>query len=221
MFKNVLIVEDNEMTSISLVKTIGDLGITQTQHTFYCDDALMMIQKSQARGRHFDLLITNLSFQDDHRKQRISGGAELISLAKHYQPKLKVLVFSSENRPAVVDGLFRKLGIDGYVRKARYDARELTVAVRAISAGKTYQTDNISQSAKNNVNFNFTSFDIIIFTLLSKGTFQKDIPLYLKSKGIRPSGLSSVEKRLNTIKEILGFAKNEQLIAHCKDHGLI
>ncbi len=33
--------------------------------------------------------------------------------------------------------------------------------------------------------------------------------------------LSTIEKRLNQIKESLGFIKNEQLIAYCKDRKII
>ena len=38
---------------------------------------------------------------------------------------------------------------------------------------------------------------------------------------IRPSGLSSIEKRLNNMKNVLEFSKNEQLVAYCKDMGII
>jgi hypothetical protein len=57
--------------------------------------------------------------------------------------------------------------------------------------------------------------------LLSNGVLQKDIPNHLQEKKIKPSGLSSVEKRLNYMKEVLSFKNNEQLIAFCKDIGVI
>jgi hypothetical protein len=56
---------------------------------------------------------------------------------------------------------------------------------------------------------------------LAKGALQKDIPNYLEQLNLKPAGLSSIEKRLNLIKESLGFTKNEQLIAFCKDMGVI
>jgi two-component system capsular synthesis response regulator RcsB len=56
---------------------------------------------------------------------------------------------------------------------------------------------------------------------LSKGMLQKDIPGYLLKHQIKPYGLSSVEKRLNYMKEALNFTKNEQLVAFCKDIGVI
>ncbi|EDM35353.1 probable capsular synthesis response regulator transcription regulator protein [Pedobacter sp. BAL39] len=221
MFTKVLIAEDHEMTSISVTKTMRDLGISETEYTYYCDDALMLIKKAIAKGQPFDLLITDLSFEEDHRKQRISGGTELIALAKTLQADLKVLVFSAENKPALVDGLFKDLGIDGYVRKARHDAKDLRAAMETIFLGKTYLSADLKQSVKEKNTFEFTSFDITIISLLSGGTLQKNIPDYLQANHIKPSGLSSVEKRLNVMKEVLGFSKNEQLVAYCKDFGII
>jgi two-component system capsular synthesis response regulator RcsB len=221
MFRKVLIAEDHEMTSISVTKTMTDLGISTTAYTYYCDDALMLIKKALAEGNPFDLLITDLSFEEDHRKQVITGGAELIARAKEVQPGLVVLVFSAENKPAMVDGLFKDLGINAFVRKARHDAKDLKAAVEAIYQGKTYISADLKQSVKDKNTHEFSDFDITIIKLLSGGTLQKNIPMYLRANHIRPAGLSSVEKRLNIMKEVLGFSKNEQLVAYCKDFGII
>jgi two-component system capsular synthesis response regulator RcsB len=221
MFKKVLIAEDHEMTSISVNKTMTDLGIAKTAYTYYCDDALMLIKKALAEGEPFDLLITDLSFEEDHRKQNISGGAELVARAKQVQPSLVVLVFSAENKPAMVDGLFKEFGINAFVRKARHDAKDLKAAVEAISKGKNYLSADLKQSVKEKNTHEFTNFDITIIGLLSAGTLQKNIPAYLLENKIKPSGLSSVEKRLNIMKDVLGFTKNEQLVAYCKDFGII
>jgi two-component system capsular synthesis response regulator RcsB len=43
----------------------------------------------------------------------------------------------------------------------------------------------------------------------------------LQENQIKPSGLSSLEKRLNHIREVLNFSNNEQLIAYCKDMGIV
>jgi len=77
------------------------------------------------------------------------------------------------------------------------------------------------QLIKKKNTYEFTDFDITIVTLLAKGMRQKNIPAYLRQNKIRPSGLSSVEKHLNSMKEALNFSNNEQLIAFCKDMGII
>jgi two-component system capsular synthesis response regulator RcsB len=221
MFKRVLIAEDHETTSISVRKTLEDLGIAQTEYTYYCDDALMHIKKNVLSEQPYDLLITDLSFEEDHRKQTLLDGMELIAAVKAIQPDLKVLVFSAENKAAVIDTLFKELSIDAYVRKARHDAKELKLAIEAIAKNKTFLSENLKQFVKQKNAYEFSAYDITIISLLSQGTLQKEIPAYLQKNNIKPSGLSSVEKRLNLIKEVLDFSKNEQLVAYCKDFGII
>lgn len=221
MFKKALIVENHEMTSLSIAMTLKSLGIKETRHAYYCDDALLQIKKFKRDGEPFDLLVTDLAFDDDCKKQQISGGIELITLAKYHQPKLKVLVFSAEKRFRVVDSLFKKNGVNGYVKKSRFDSKDFASAIKALFIGRKYVTDKIMDAPRNNTEFELTEYDLTIIQLLSKGVFQKEIPKYLRAKGISPNSLSSVEKRLNTLREAFEVVKNEQLIAYCKDHAVI
>lgn len=221
MFKKVLIAEDHEIANISVQKTLEELGITENKYVYYCDHALSWIRNALRSGAPYELLITDLYFEDDHNEQQLSGGVELIKAVRELQPGLKVIVFSAENRPAIIDDLFKTQAIDGYVRKARRDAQHLKEALQAVCGHKTYLSPGLKQTGKGHNSHEFSSFDVTIISLLSQGILQKDIPYYLQQKGIKPSGLSSVEKRLNLMKEVLGFSKNEQLIAYCKDIGVI
>ena len=94
-------------------------------------------------------------------------------------------------------------------------------AILAIKENKKYLSQDLKQASKENNTHEFSEYDITVITLLAKGALQKDIPTYLEQLDIKPAGLSSVEKRLNLIRETLGFTKNEQLIAFCKDMGVI
>lgn len=221
MFKKVLIVEDHESISISVRKTLADIGISNAKYTYYCDDAMMLIRKSLANGDAYDLLISDLYFEEDHRPQKITDGIALTSMIKQLQPDIKMIIFSAETRVAIIESLFKNCGIDGYVRKARHDAKELKLAIEAIANKKSYISTDLRESLRQKNSHEFTDFDTIIITQLAQGTLQKDIPTYLMHNNIRPSGLSSIEKRLNLIKETLGFSKNEQLVAYCKDFGII
>jgi len=221
MFERVLIAEDQELMSISVRKTIADLKIVNSDYVFYCDDAFSRIQKGIKINQPYDLLITDLSFEEDQYIQKIIDGAALIKAAKDEQPGLKVLVFSAEGNPAVIDVLIKNLGIDGYVRKARHDAKELRAAMEAIAQGKKYFPAQMKLAVKEKNTYDFTSYDTTIIALLAGGIKQKDIPQHLQDSGIKPSGLSSIEKRLNLIKDVLGFSTNEQLIAYCKDFKII
>jgi DNA-binding NarL/FixJ family response regulator len=221
MIDSVLIAEDHESANISIQKTLQDLGIKDAEYVYYCDDALAKIRTAQQKGKSFDLLITDLHFEDDSQVQLLAGGMELISTARELQPALKVLVFSAENRPAILELLFNKLHVDGYVRKARNDSKELLLAIQEIMQNRRYFPRHVSQLIRQKNSHDFTEFDIAIISLLASGIPQKNIPDHLEQRKMKPSGLSSVEKRLNHIKTVLDYSQNEHLVACCKDMGIM
>lgn len=221
MFKKVLIAEDHESTNISVRKTLEDLGIADKEFRYYCDDALKLIEIALRQEDPFDLLISDLSFEEDKNIQKIAGGRELIKAARQLQPGLKVVVFSLENSIPVVDELFENIEIDAYVRKARYDVVDLKRAIEAVFKNKKYRSADLMQNKRIEKSYDFKDFDVKIITLLCNGMPQKNIPDYLQQHNIKPSGLSSVEKRLNSIKTALNISNNEQLIAYCKDKKII
>jgi DNA-binding NarL/FixJ family response regulator len=221
MIDKVLIAEDHETANLSVQKTMEELRIPQIDYAFYCDDALTKIQVARQNGEPYDLLITDLYFEDDGTFQKIAGGFDLIRSVREVQPGIMILIFSSEHRPATIDMLFRTYEVDGYVRKARHDARELKAAIDALSKGQQYYPRLLAQQVKQSNAYEFTEFDINIITLLSQGYRQNEIPDYLRQHDIKPSSLSIIEKRLKQIKDELEFSKNEQLVLFCKEAGIL
>ncbi|HEY8956263.1 response regulator [Chitinophaga sp.] len=221
MIKKVLIAEDHQSVNISVEKTLEELGIDQTDYVYYCDDALARIQKGVKDDQSYDLLITDLNFKEDTRVQKIPGGLELIPAVRQVQPDLRIIVFSVLCIPSTIEMLFEKLDIDGYVCKGRNDVKALKEAIETVAKNQRYIPRHLTQNTRQKNVHDFTEYDIKIITLLANGMRQKDIPAYLVESGTKPSGLSSIEKRLNYIKETLEFTKNEQLIAFCKDMGII
>ncbi len=221
MIRKVLIAEDQENANISLQKTLQELKITEPDYTFHCDDALLKIKKAVQSGDSYDLLITDIHFEEDHRLPQLKNGAELIAAARKEQPDLKILVFSAEHKPVFIEKLFNQLEIDGYVRKARNDIKDLVKAFDTINANQRYYPRHLIQQAKQTNAHEFSDFDITIISLMTEGKRQNEISFYLKQNNIHPSGLSSIEKRLSQIKEALNFTTNEQLIAHCVKMGII
>ncbi|MDQ1856904.1 response regulator [Chryseobacterium sp. WLY505] len=221
MFKKILIAEDHESSSISVQKTLEDLSISNTDYVYYCDDALAKIQKSIREDDLYDLLITDLSFEEDHNIQNIKDGKELIKTIRELHPSLKIIVFSAEHKSGIIDSLFNEYGINGFVRKARNDSKELKKAIASTYVNENYLSLDLKQEVKKLNNYEFSTYDITLVSLLSQGVLQKNIPVYLQNNDIKPNSLSSVEKKLNSMKEDLQITSNEQLVAFCKDLGII
>jgi DNA-binding NarL/FixJ family response regulator len=221
MIDKVIIAEDHESSNLSVQKIMEELQINQSDYVFYCDDAFTRIQVAKQNGEPYDLLITDLLFDADGTVQQIGNGFDLIRAVRAIQPDIMVLVFSGEDRPAIIDKLFTQYEVDAYVRKARHDVKELKLAFDAISKGRRYFPRALARLVKQSNSYEFTEFDITIVRLLSQGYHQKEISEYLRIEEIKPSSLSSIEKRLNQIREELGITKNEQLVLFCKEAGLL
>lgn len=222
MFKKVLIADDCDSTNISVQKTLTDLSIIfdSRDHVTYCDAALSRLQKALTNGEPYDLLITDLSFNNDI-PQVLEDGTDLIRAAQKVQPGLKIMVFTGEGRSAVASRLYRDLNLDGYVPKGRGDIKDLKAAIEKIANNQRYLSANLRMDLKANFSIIFDEYDKMVISMLMEGNSQKEVAIYIKKNNIKPSSLSSLEKRLSEIKSTLNISNNEQLIAYCKDNKLI
>ncbi|WP_042722818.1 response regulator [Flavobacterium sp. B17] len=220
MFKKALIAEDHEIRNSGIVNTLAELNIKNFDFVSYCDDALKHIQTASAENNPYDLLITDLSFDKDHIQQKIKSGQELIHEARKIQPNLKVIAFSIEKKPKIIDDLYKVYQINGFVAKARNDGKELKNTIKKVFNGETVIPQEILNSIRN-TSLEFTEYDITLLELLSKGWKQAEIEEHFKKNGITPDSKSSIEKRLNDLRDSLGAKNNIELIVMCKDIGIL
>ena len=188
MFKKILVAEDYESLTISVKKALDDLKVENTHFVYYCDDAIERIKIAELEKDPYDLLITDLSFDEDYRIQKIKSGVELIKEAKTIQQSLKVIVFSVEKNPNLIDNLFNNYGINAVVSKGREDTKELKKAIDAVFNKEKHLSADLQNSIKSTNSYEFTMYDITLVTLLSQGVYQKNIPSHCagRDRGISP-----------------------------------
>lgn len=222
MFKKVLIAEDYPSASISVRKILEEdlrIKLGDTDYVYDCDTALGRIKKALRDGEPYELLITDLSFDEEaNHTPTIDNGRDLISAAKAAQADIKVLVFSVENKASIARELVNNFGINAYVPKGRRDMQDLKEAIADIYKGKTFLSKNLRLEERT---YDFTELDKAIIQLLATGKKQKEIPDCLKKMSIKDVGLSSIEKRLHQMRSALDCSNNPQLIAYCKERNII
>lgn len=222
MFKKVLVAEDLDSISIAVIQVLEDLKVPIIHHVKYCDDGLLRIKKALLDNDPYDLLITDLSFKTDHRKVNLNSGEDLVEAANEFQPKLKKIVFSIEDKSYRIKSLFSDLGINAYVSKGRNSINELRKAIEG-----TYRNEEKILSSDLSFTFNdkalieIESYDISILKLLAQGYILENISNEFKASSITPNGTSSIEKRINKLKIYFKANNNVHLIAIAKDFGLV
>lgn len=222
MFQKVLIAEDQHTIHKGLEATLKELSVNQVQNAQYCDDAFLKLKSANHSKSPFDLLITDLSFKEDHREKKLASGQDLIHAARKEQPNLKIIVFSVEHRIGKIKDLIEVLRIDAYVEKGRQESIEIKKAVHSVLNGKSYFSKGIVQLLRSADDISETDkYDQLILQLLAKGLKRDQIADYFDERNLPNKSLRSIEKRLNNLKILFNAQTSEQLIAIAIDRGLI
>ena len=220
MFKKILIAEDHEVRNLGVVNSLTELQVENFEFVSYCDEALQKIQNAAAEHQPYDLLITDLSFDKDQFRQDLKSGQELIQEVRARFPEMKIIVFSIEKKPKIIRDLFNNLTIDGFVSKGRNDGKELRNTIKKVSGGEKVIPQEILNVIRSTP-FSISENDEMLLNLLAKGFSQTEIETHFKQNNISPNSKSSIEKRLNELREIFNAKNNIEMIVICKDMGII
>ncbi len=221
MFNKVLVSDDLDCINQGIVTVLSALNITNVTQVAYCDDAFLQIEKAVLDKAPFELLITDLSFVADHRKQIYPSGETLISALKQKHPQLKIIVYSVEDKLQKIRTLMLDHSLDAYVCKGRQGLEQISQAIREVFNGKKYLSPQVENALSRKQSVEISDYDIEILQLLSEGLSQKEISIHFIAKNVTPSSLSSIEKKISKLTDYFKANNVTHLIAIVKDLGLI
>lgn len=222
MFDHVLVAEDYEIANQGIVKVLNDeVGIYDIGEAQYCDDAYLMFRKAHLGDKPYQLLITDLSFKEDHKVQTRPSGIELIQDIRKVQSDIKIIVYSQESRPDKINMLFEKLNINGYVCKGQNAIKELVDCIKGVYRGEKVIPQHVMDKVDSDDMIELNDFDIILLEELSRGGTKKEISEKLRKNNIKPCSQSSIDKRLAKMFDDFKAKNRTHLVAIVKDLGLI
>jgi two-component system capsular synthesis response regulator RcsB len=222
MFTKVLIVDDIDFNDAGAVQVLKGLEIPEIEYSKYCDDALLKIKKAQQENQPYQLLISDLSFKEDHRTEKLKSGEELIAVVKQMFPQIKIIVFSIEDKSYPIKSLFEKLNIDGYVIKGRNTMTELKKAIETVcNTSEKFLSPELSYILQDKTINEIDNYDIQLIQQLSYGVPQESMDAKFVALGITPNSKSTIEKRISKLKIYFKANNTTHLVAIAKDLGLV
>ena len=221
MFQKVLIVDDLGSINQGVNSVLEKLNVDSVETEQYCDTVYLKVKRALQDEKPYELLITDLSFQPDHREEKYTSGEELVAALVNVQPDLKVIVYSVEDRIQKARTLINDYGVNAYICKGRNGLTELEDGIHQVYNNQTYLSPQIKQALNQNSDLEMSDFDIELLKYLAKGLSQDEISDELKKSSIKPNSLSSIEKKLNRIKDNFRANNTTHLVAIVKDLGLI
>lgn len=222
MFKKVLIVDDIDFNDIAAVQVLEELLVPEIVFSKYCDDAFLKIKKAFKDNQPYELLISDLSFKKDYRKNTLNSGEELIAVVKQLFPEIKIIAFSIEDKSYRIKSLFDKYHINGYVMKGRNSIAELKKAVKVVFEDtQKYLSPELNYILQDKTINEIDDYDIQLIKYLSIGVTQENMESTFKEAGITPNSKSTIEKRINKLKIYFKANNPTHLVAIAKDLGLV
>ena len=219
MYQKVLLAEDLDSINMSVVQVVEALG-AEVLHAKYCDDAILKVKKALADNQPFDLIISDLSFEKDHREVLLQSGEELIEQIRLLQPEVPILVYSIEDKNHRIRTLFDTYHINAFVHKSRRSIEELKTAIAQLWDGATYISPDLEHVLRDKTISEIDDYDIQLIKQLSYGVAQEKMDIRFKELGITPNSKSTIEKRLSKLKDYFKANNTVHLIAIAKDLGI-
>lgn len=221
MLKRVLVAEDMDDINKGVYAMLKEIGIDEIDQVQYCDDAYLKIKKGIMDNTPYDLLITDLSFKEDYRTQDYKSGEELVKALREKNINMPIIVYSVEDRLQRVRELIHNYKVNAYVCKGRNGLKDLIKAIDNIPNNKPFLSIQVEKANKESDNNGVDNYDILLMKKLSQGSSQSEISKFFTNNNISPSSLSSIEKRINKLKDLFRANNTAHLIAEAKDADFI
>lgn len=221
MFRKILILEDIDSISLSITAMLEKNFEAEIISAKYCDEGYLLVKKAAIEHKPFDLIITDLSFKEDHRETTINSGEELVKRVREEFYEIKIIVYSIEDRPFLIKSLFTATYINAYVAKGRDSINELMDAIHNVYYGGIYISPEFADVLKDQSVFEVDKYDIEVLKLLSEGFSQEHISIVFKEKDYPSPSTSSIEKKINKLKFMFKANNSIHLVAITKDMRLI
>lgn len=218
----ILIVDDHQLVIQGILCSLKEVGDFHVVTANTCDKAFQLIKMHQ-NTNPFQLLFTDLSFDNTTEDSLLDGGEELIKAIRNNNFDIKIAVITGHTETNRVYNVIRNLNPNAYLLKSKCDATEIGFAVQKMLVDDYYYTHEIHQKIMRRNIIQIQMDDVAIQIL-------KELPNHPKIsnlEGIINKGdgsflkLRSIETKLGNLRADLNANNNTDLVLKAKELGII
>jgi two-component system capsular synthesis response regulator RcsB len=218
----ILIVDDHQLVLEGILHSLKEVGDFDVVTTNSCDDALNLI-KSNQNTTPFQILFSDLSFDNTTSENNLASGEELIRAIKNKNIDLKICVITGHTETNSVYNIISNLNPHAYLLKTKCNAIEIGFAIQKMLTNDYYYTHEIHQKLMRR-NIVQIQMDTIAIQVL------KELPNHAKIANLegiitKHDGtkikLRSIESKLAKLRIDLNANNNIDLILKAKELGII
>lgn len=218
----ILIADDHQLVIQGILCSLKEVGDFDVVSTTTCDEAFQLI-KTHQNNNPFQLLFTDLSFDNSTKDTNLDGGEELIKAIRNNEIDIKIAVITGHTETNRVYNVISNLNPNAYLLKSKCDAIEIGFAVQKMLANDYYYTHEIHQKIMKRNIVQIQMDDVAVQIL-------KELPNHPKISNLegvitKSDGfvikLRSIETKLGILRADLNANNNTDLILKAKELGII
>ena len=129
----ILIVDDHQLIIDGIISSLNEVGDFEIFSSTNCDDAYAKLKQ-----KTFDILFTDLSFDNDIRSTKLNGGESLIKAIQKEEIPVKIAVITGHSETNRIYNVIQNLKPSAYLLKTKCNATELNFAIQKMMSDDFY-----------------------------------------------------------------------------------
>ena len=218
----ILIADDHQLVLEGFLNSLKEVGDFDVVTTTNCDAAFDLI-KTHINSNPFQLLFTDLSFDNITEESDLGGGEELIKAIRNNEFDIKIGVITAHTETNRIYNVISNLNPNSYLLKSKSSATEIGFAVQKMLANEYYYTHEIHQKIlrRNVVQIQMDDVAIQILKELPNHSKISNLEGVIKKNNGTAIKLRSIETKLANLRTYLNANNNTDLILKVKELGII
>ena len=218
----ILIADDHKVTINGILFSLSEIGDFDVQTTTSCEEAFTLI-KRHCKTDPFDILFTDLSFDNTTSNSAIDSGESLIRAIRSEEIPIKIAVVTGHGEINRVYNTVKNLEPSAYILKGKCDSDELNFAIQKIMKGERFYTHEVHEKLmkRNIAEILMDDIAVQILSELPKHSKIHNMEGTVKRTDGSTLSIRSIEKKLSILRVDLDAHSNLDLVLKAKELGII
>jgi len=219
----ILVVDDHQLMAEGIVGALSQISEDYDISSFNsCDEAFEQLSES-VDSHPFDILFTDLSFENTDEDTLIDGGESLIRKVRGEGIPLKIGVITGHTETNRVFNVITNLNPDAYILKNQCTKDELNFAIQQMRRDIPFYSHEIHQKIlkRNVVQIQMDDVAIQILKQLPKQSKIINLEGMIRKSDGKYMKIRAIENKLANLRIDLNAKNNTDLVLKAKELGII
>lgn len=219
----ILVVDDHQLMIDGIVMALNAFPNYKLSSCNHCDAAFQKLREAHLTENTFDILFTDLSFENNPQGSRLDGGESLIKAVREAEIPVKIGVISGHTETNRVFHVIKNLEPDAYILKSSCNSQDLDFAIKKMLSGAKFYTHEIHEKIMNRniIQIQMDEAAIQILKELPKQAKISNLEGRIKKSDGKYMKLRAIENKLANLRIDLDANNNTDLVLKAKELGII